>query len=119
VRILLFGKNGQVGWELQRSLAAPLGELVAIGRDGPAPLAADFRRPEDLRRIVRTVAPQVTVNAAAYTSVDEAETCPELARTINATAPAQLAQLAAATDAWLVHALHSRLDPLDATLDGS
>lgn len=102
MRILLFGKNGQVGWELQRALA-PLAEVVALGSDSPAPLAADFRRPEELSRTVHCVAPQVIVNAAAYTAVDEAQTHPVLAHTINAAAPGQLARLAAAAGAWLVH----------------
>jgi dTDP-4-dehydrorhamnose reductase len=100
VRILLFGMTGQVGWELQRSLA-PLGELVALGRSSP--IAADFMQPMKLEGTVRAVRPQVIVNAAAYTAVDEAETHPDVARTINATAPAHLASAAAAVGAWLVH----------------
>jgi dTDP-4-dehydrorhamnose reductase len=102
MKILLLGMNGQVGWELQRSLA-PLGELVALDFDSPGPLAADFTRPEALAATVRAVAPQVIVNAAAHTAVDKAEGEPELARTINATAPAALAREAAAIGAWLVH----------------
>jgi dTDP-4-dehydrorhamnose reductase len=100
--ILLLGMNGQVGWELQRALA-PLGELVALDVDSPPPLLADFTRPEALAATVRAVAPQVIVNAAAYTAVDRAESEPELARTLNATAPALLAREAAAMNAWLVH----------------
>jgi dTDP-4-dehydrorhamnose reductase len=100
--ILLLGMNGQVGWELQRALA-PLGELVALDVDSPPPLLADFTRPEALAATVRAVAPQVIVNAAAYTAVDRAESEPELARTLNATAPALLAREAAAMSAWLVH----------------
>ena len=102
MKILLLGKGGQVGWELQRALA-PLGELVALGSDSPAPLRADFTQPETLAATVRAVAPQVIVNAAAHTAVDKAESEPELARTINATAPAVLAREAQALGAWLVH----------------
>lgn len=102
MKILLLGMNGQVGWELQRALA-PLGELIALDFDSPGALAADFTRPEALAATVRAVAPQVIVNAAAHTAVDKAESEPELARTINATAPAVLAREAAAVGAWLVH----------------
>jgi len=102
MKILLLGMNGQVGWELQRSLA-PLGELVALDFDSPGPLAADFTQPEALAATVRAVAPQVIVNAAAHTAVDKAEAEPELARTINAKAPAVLAREAQALGAWLVH----------------
>jgi dTDP-4-dehydrorhamnose reductase len=94
--------NGQVGWELQRSLA-PLGELVALDFDSPGPLSADFTRPESLAATVRAVAPQVIVNAAAHTAVDKAEEEPEIARAINAAAPAVLAREAAAAKALLVH----------------
>ncbi len=99
---MLLGMNGQVGWELQRSLA-PLGELVALDFDSPGPLAADFTQPEALAATVRAVAPQVIVNAAAHTAVDKAEAEPDLARTINARAPAVLAREAQALGAWLVH----------------
>jgi dTDP-4-dehydrorhamnose reductase len=102
MKILLLGMNGQVGWELQRSLA-PLGELVALGFDSPPPLTADFTQPEALAATVRAVAPQVIVNAAAHTAVDKAEAEPELARTINAIAPAVLAREAACLGAWLLH----------------
>jgi dTDP-4-dehydrorhamnose reductase len=102
VKILLFGKNGQVGWELQRSLAV-LGDVVALGSTDPAPLSGDFRKPESLAATVRAVAPQLIVNAAAYTAVDRAEAEPDLARLVNATAVGALARAAKAADAWLVH----------------
>ena len=102
MKILLFGKNGQVGWELQRSLA-PLGDLVALDFDSPGPLAADFSRPEMLAATVRAVAPDVIVNAGAHTAVDKAESEPDLALAINATAPSVLAREAAACGAWLMH----------------
>ena len=102
MKILLLGMTGRVGWELQRSLA-PLGELVAIGRDGLGAAAADFCRPETLVPIVRQVAPQVIVNAAAYTAVDRAETEPALAHAVNAAAVRLLARESAALGAWLVH----------------
>jgi len=102
MKILLFGMNGQVGWELQRSLA-PLGELVALDFDSPGPLGADFTRPDSLAATVRAVAPQVIVNAAAHTAVDQAEGEPDIARAINAAAPAVLAREAVAAGAMLVH----------------
>jgi dTDP-4-dehydrorhamnose reductase len=102
MKILLFGKNGQVGWELQRALA-PLGELVALDFDSPGDLKADFTRPETLAATVRAVRPDVIVNAAAHTAVDKAEGEPALAHAINAAAPAVLAREAAALQAWLVH----------------
>ncbi len=101
MKILLFGKNGQVGWELQRSLA-PLGELVAIDSKSKE-LCGDFTDLQGIAHTVRTVAPDVIVNAAAHTSVDKAENEPELARSINALAPGVLAQEAVRTNAWLVH----------------
>ena len=72
MKILLLGMGGQVGWELQRALA-PLGELIALDFDSPAPLSADFTQPEALAATVRAVAPQIIVNAAAHTAVDRAE----------------------------------------------
>ncbi len=101
MKILLFGKDGQVGWELQRSLA-PLGELVALGRDSKGH-CGDFTDLDGIARTVRAIAPDVIVNAAAHTAVDRAESEPELARAINAAAPGVLAREAAATGAWLVH----------------
>lgn len=102
MKILLLGKNGQVGWELQRSLA-PLGEVVALDFDSPGPLTADFSQPESLAATVRAVAPQIIVNAAAHTAVDRCESEPQFARTLNATSPAVLAREAAALGAWLMH----------------
>jgi dTDP-4-dehydrorhamnose reductase len=102
MKILLFGKNGQIGWELQRSLA-PLGEVIAVGTSEPAPRWGDFRDPEALAATVRAVAPDIIVNAAAHTAVDQAESVPDLARVINADAPAVLAREAKSLDAWLLH----------------
>ena len=101
MKILLFGKDGQVGWELQRSLA-PLGELVAPDRDD-ATLCGDLSNLDGLTRTVRTVRPDVIVNAAAHTAVDRAESEPELAHTLNALAPGVLASEAAKLGAWMVH----------------
>ncbi len=80
MKILLLGKNGQVGWELQRSLT-PLGELVALDRNGTDDLCGDVSTPDVLVAAVRKVRPDVIVNAAAYTAVDRAESEPELAHT--------------------------------------
>jgi dTDP-4-dehydrorhamnose reductase len=102
LRILLFGKNGQVGWELQRSLA-PLGALVALDRSDESPLSGSLETLDELARTVRDVRPDVIVNAAAYTAVDQAEREPELARTVNAAAPGILAREAANLGAWLIH----------------
>ncbi len=102
MKILLLGKNGQVGWELQRALA-PLGEVIALDFDSPGPLKADFSNPESLAATVRAVAPQLIVNAAAHTAVDKAESEPDFARALNATSPAVLAREAASLGAWLMH----------------
>jgi dTDP-4-dehydrorhamnose reductase len=101
MKILLLGKNGQVGWELQRSLA-PLGELMALDRHSTQ-ACGDLSRPEDLMQTVRNYRPDVIVNAAAHTAVDQAEGEPELARLLNATAPAALAEAAQQLGALLVH----------------
>ncbi len=101
MKILLFGKNGQVGWELQRSLA-PLGELVAVDFDS-TDLCGDFTNLAGIAETVRKVAPDVVVNAAAHTAVDKAEVEPELAHTINTLAPGVLAVEAKRLGAWLVH----------------
>lgn len=103
MRILLLGRDGQVGWELQRALA-PLGEVVALGRrEAVAGLHADFSQPDGLAATVDAVAPDVIVNAAAHTAVDRAEAEVDLAERINATAPGVLARAAARRGAWLVH----------------
>ena len=102
MKILLFGKNGQVGWELQRSLA-PLGELVALDHDGAPGLSGNFADPDSLVATVRSVAPDLIVNAAAHTAVDKAESEADFARSLNALAPGVLAREAAASGALLVH----------------
>lgn len=102
MKVLLLGKNGQVGWELQRSLA-PLGELVALDRQGAPGLVGDVSDLEGLAATVRALRPQLIVNAAAHTAVDKAESEPDLARRLNAEAPAVLAREAAACGALLVH----------------
>jgi dTDP-4-dehydrorhamnose reductase len=97
MRILVLGKNGQVGWELQRSLAA-LGDVLALDRAG-----ADLSRPESLPDAVRQVHPDVIVNAAAYTAVDRAESERALAFRVNAESVDVLARCAAERGALLVH----------------
>ncbi len=97
MRILLLGKNGQLGWEFQRTLA-PLGELIAL--DWPE---VDFTKPDTLRALVRSTQPQVIINAAAYTAVDRAETETEICRSINAEAPAVLADEARQQRAAFIH----------------
>lgn len=95
--ILLLGKDGQVGWQLQRSLA-PHGQVVAYGRS-----ECDMADLDRVRSVVRQIKPSVIVNASAYTAVDKAESEPELARRINAEAPGVLAEEAAALGALLLH----------------
>jgi dTDP-4-dehydrorhamnose reductase len=102
LRILLFGKSGQVGWELHRALA-PVGEVIALDRTGSAPLCGNLADGEGLSATVRHVRPDVIVNAAAYTAVDRAESEPEAARIVNAEAVGLMAREAAALGAWLVH----------------
>jgi dTDP-4-dehydrorhamnose reductase len=101
MKILLFGKNGQVGWELQRSLA-PLGEVIAPGRDCTEH-CGDLTNLAGLAQTVQAVRPDVIVNAAAHTAVDKAESEPELARTLNALAPGALARAAQSVGAWMLH----------------
>src|SRR5437868_7622154 len=100
MKMLLLGKSGQVGWERQRSLA-PLGDLVALDHDS-TDLHADFSRPEQLAETVLSVRPDVIVNAAAHTAVDKAESEPELARKLNATAPGVVARAAQQVGALMV-----------------
>ncbi|QXH71589.1 dTDP-4-dehydrorhamnose reductase [Pseudomonas atacamensis] len=102
MKILLLGKNGQVGWELQRSLA-PLGELVALDRHLVDGLCGDLSNLESLRATIRQIKPDVIVNAAAYTAVDKAESETELADRVNGLASGVMAEEAAASGAWLVH----------------
>ena len=109
MKILLLGKNGQVGWELQRSLA-PLGEVLALDRHSASQsggesgaYCGDLNHPEQLAQTVLDYRPDFIVNAAAHTAVDKAEYEPELARRLNAEAPAALAKAAAQIGAWLVH----------------
>ena len=101
MKLLLFGKGGQLGWELQRSLA-PLGELTALDFDS-TDFHADFSRPAALADTLRALRPDVIVNAAAHTAVDKAESEPELAAALNAQAPRVLAAEAARLGAWLLH----------------
>jgi dTDP-4-dehydrorhamnose reductase len=105
MKILLFGRGGQVGWQLQRSLSV-LGEVVALGFDpahNPGGLCGDFSNLSGLAETVQRVKPDVIVNAAAHTAVDKAESEHEFARTLNALAPGVLAEQAKALGAWLVH----------------
>lgn len=114
-RFLIFGGNGQLGWELQRSLS-PLGEVIAIDRRGMVtfnmpmtdivstkPFHGDLGRPDELRGTIRRLKPDVVVNAAAYTAVDRAEAEPAVAYAINAVAPGAMAQECAEIGCWLIH----------------
>lgn len=96
-RVLLTGSDGQVGWELRRTLA-PLGEVVALDRQG-----MDLANPDSIRRVVRAYEPHLIVNAAAYTAVDKAEEEAALAMAVNATAPGVLAEEARRCGAALIH----------------
>jgi len=97
LRLLVTGCNGQLGWELARALA-PLGEVTATNR-----ATLDLSRPETIAPAIRTLKPDVILNAAAYTAVDQAESEPVLATAINTTAPAILAEEAKRSGALLVH----------------
>ncbi|MFM8876820.1 MAG: dTDP-4-dehydrorhamnose reductase [Anaerolineae bacterium] len=97
MKILLFGKNGQLGWEARRTLAS-LGEVVALGSQD-----LDLTRLDELAQIVRQVRPDVIFNAAAYTAVDKAESEPDLAMLINAKAPGVMAEEARKLNAVLIH----------------
>jgi dTDP-4-dehydrorhamnose reductase len=102
MKILLLGKNGQVGWELQRSLA-PLGDLIALDRHSVDGLCGDLSDLDALRTTIRQVKPDVIVNAAAYTAVDRAESETELADCVNSHASQVLAEETAVLGAWLIH----------------
>ena len=91
MKILLLGKNGQVGWELQRSLA-PLGEVLALDRHS-ATYCGDLSKPGQLAQTVLEYKPDFIVNAGAHTAVDKAESEPRLAKVLNTDAPAVLAKL--------------------------
>ena len=101
MNILLFGKGGQVGWELQRSLSV-LGTVTALDHDSTEH-CGDFANPAGVADTVRALRPDIIVNAAAHTAVDKAESEADFARTLNATTPGVIAQEAAKLGAWLVH----------------
>jgi dTDP-4-dehydrorhamnose reductase len=96
-RILLTGRNGQVGWELQRTLA-PLGEVVAVDRQ-----VLDLSNPDSIRATIREIKPDLIVNPAAYTAVDKAESEPDLAMAVNGVAPGIMAEEAKKLGAALIH----------------
>lgn len=102
MKILLFGRNGQVGWELQRSLA-PLGELIAVGSADEGGICGDFSNAEGIAETVRALRPDAIVNAAAYTAVDKAESEADRALQINALTPGAIAAAAYELGAWLIH----------------
>ena len=97
MKILLTGKNGQVGFELQRALA-PLGEVIAVDHD-----ECDLASPEAIRRLVREIKPDIIVNPAAYTAVDKAESDQDLAAAVNAIAPGVFGEEAAQLGALVIH----------------
>ncbi len=101
-RILLISSSGQVGWELQRTLA-PLGGIVATGRNKDARLAVDLANPDSLVLAFNEVRPTLVVNAAAYTAVDKAESEPDVAEAVNAVAPGIIGELAARQGAAVIH----------------
>lgn len=102
MKILLFGKNGQVGWELQRALA-PLGELIALDRSIQGEVCGELADLDGIAKTIRKIGPDVIVNAAAYTAVDRAESDPETALRINAHAVRVMAREAFMINALLVH----------------
>lgn len=102
MKILLLGKNGQLGWELQRTLA-PLGTLLALDRQGQQNYCGDLTNIEGLKKTIQTFSPDVIVNAAAYTAVDKAESDDEMAYCINAKAPALIAEEAHALGSLFIH----------------
>ncbi len=102
MKILLLGCNGQVGWELQRSLA-PLGDVIACDFDSTVDRRADFSAPDSVGSLIDRIQPQVIVNAAAHTAVDKAESETDLARAINAITPGIIAERARALGALFVH----------------
>lgn len=97
MKILLTGRNGQVGWELARSLM-PLGEVIALDRT-----QCDLSHPETISSVIQAIKPDVIVNAAAYTAVDKAEEEEELATTINGTSVGIIAEEARKLNALLIH----------------
>jgi dTDP-4-dehydrorhamnose reductase len=101
MNILLFGKTGQVGWELQRALA-PLGNLIAIDVSSQE-YCGDFSNPEGVAETVRRIKPDVIVNAAAHTAVDKAESEPDFAQLLNATSVEAIAKEAQKLGAWVIH----------------
>ena len=101
MNILLLGKGGQVGWELQRSLSV-LGHVTALDHDSTGH-CGDFANPAGIADTVRALRPDIIVNAAAHTAVDKAESEPDLARLLNATTPGVLAEEAARLGVWLIH----------------
>ena len=101
MKFLLFGARGQVGWELQRSLA-PLGDFIALER-GSSGYCGDLTNLAGIASAVRAIKPDVVVNAAAYTAVDQAESDADTAYLVNALAPGVLAESACAVGALLVH----------------
>ena len=101
MNILLLGKGGQVGWELQRSLAV-LGDVTALDFDSQEH-CGDFSNPAGVADAVRDLRPDIIINAAAHTAVDKAESEPDFARLLNATTPGVLAEEAARLGALLVH----------------
>ncbi|EPQ0973822.1 dTDP-4-dehydrorhamnose reductase [Citrobacter farmeri] len=101
MNILLFGKTGQVGWELQRSLA-PLGNVIALDVHS-TDYCGDFSNPQGVAETVRRIHPDVIVNAAAHTAVDKAETEIEFAQLLNATSVEAIAKAASEVEAWVVH----------------
>ncbi|KXK71594.1 MULTISPECIES: dTDP-4-dehydrorhamnose reductase [Pseudomonas] len=113
MKILLLGKNGQVGWELQRSLA-PLGEVLALDSRS-VDFCGDLGNLEGLKDTLARYAPDVIVNAAAYTAVDKAESEPSQAHLVNAEAVAVMAEAAASSGALLVHYSTDYVFPGDGT----
>lgn len=101
MHILLFGKNGQVGWELQRALA-PLGRITAVDFDSTE-YCGDFSKPAGVAETIRRLRPDVIVNAAAHTAVDKAESERDFAELLNATSVAAIANEAENLGTWLVH----------------
>src|SRR5690606_8045714 len=102
MKILLLGKNGQVGWELQRSLA-PLGEVISLDRNGLSQWSGDLRNPDLIYQTILQIAPDVVVNASAYTAVDLAETEQDMANVVNHVAVGKIAEACAHIKALLVH----------------